>query len=88
MRNHKGADEFVYSPHVITVRPGTRVVWINRSVQPHTVTSKARHPVFDSGTQKLINPKHQFSFVFHHTGRFAYYCLLHPYMTGVVIVRS
>lgn len=88
MRNHSGADEFAYAPHTITIRTGTRVTWINRSVQPHTVTAKGRSPAFDSGTTKLIQPKGSWSFLFRHPGRYPYYCLLHPYMTGVVIVRS
>lgn len=87
IRNHSGANEFVFQPHTITIRRGTRVTWINRSAQPHTVTASGRHPAFDSGTQKLINPSHRYSVVFRHAGRFHYYCLLHPYMTGVVIVR-
>jgi plastocyanin len=86
--DHPGANEFVYKPRTITVRVGTRVVWFNRSLQPHTVTATGGHPSFDSGTIQLINPKHHWSFVFRRRGKYSYYCLLHPYMTGSVVVRS
>jgi plastocyanin len=88
IRNHSGANEFAFEPHSITIRTGTRVTWVNRSAQPHTVTATGRHPAFDSGTSRLVEPKHNWSFLFRHAGRYSYYCLLHPYMTGVVIVRS
>jgi plastocyanin len=86
--NHPGADEFVFSPRTLRVRVGSKVIWVNRSVQPHTVTAKGEPPAFNSGVIKLIKPTHQFSFVFHHVGRYAYFCLLHPYMTGTIIVRA
>jgi plastocyanin len=87
MRNHKGNDEFVYAPKTLTVRPGTRVVWMNRSSQPHTVTATGQYPAFDSGTQKLVAPRHSWSHIFRRAGTYHYFCLLHPYMKGTIVVR-
>lgn len=78
---------FAYRPTTITVRAGTRVVWRNRSSQPHTVTATGKHPSFSSGTRQLINPERQWSFTFRRPGRYTYYCQLHPFMKGTVIVR-
>jgi plastocyanin len=86
IRNHTGNDEFVYSPKTLTIHAGTRVVWTNVSSQPHTVTGTGNHPAFDSGTAKLVRPGKSYSHLFPHTGRYTYYCLLHPYMRATIVV--
>src|SRR5438270_6239917 len=80
MQDHRGSDEFVYSPRRLLVHVGTRVVWRNVSSQPHTVTETGTPPLFDSGTQTLINRGHVWSHVFREVGTYHYYCVLHPYM--------
>jgi plastocyanin len=88
MLNHAGYNPYVFSPRTITVKVGTRVVWRNRSSADHTVTASTSPAAFDSGTARLIHPKAQWSFVFRRPGRYAYYCLLHPFMKGIVIVTQ
>lgn len=88
IRNQAGKNPYGFRPQTVAVALGTRVVWRNLSSQPHTVTAKGGHPLFSSGVTKLIEPKHQWSFVFHRTGRYTYYCVVHPYMEGTVVVRS
>lgn len=87
MLDHSGSDEFVYSPRTLKVHVGTRVVWRNHSLQPHTVTATGTPPAFDSGTQRLINRGHTWSHVFRKSGTYHYYCLLHPYMKGTIVVQ-
>jgi len=44
--------EFEFEPATVTVHAGETVEWKNDDIVPHTATadSKARKPVFDSGT--------------------------------------
>ena len=85
MRSH-GTNSFGYVPRTITVRAGTRVVWRNRSSQPHSVTPTGRQQAFDQTAAKQIDPRHQWSFVFKNAGTYRYYCIFHPYMHGVIRV--
>ncbi len=74
---------FAFAPGEVTVAPGTTVVWINRDETPHQVADRARafvSPAMDSGDR--------FEYTFSHEGDFAYFCTLHPFMTGVVHVRK
>jgi plastocyanin len=73
---------FSFNPKEITVAKGTRVTWTNRDDVPHTVTSsqqKFRSKAPDTGDQ--------FSFTFNESEAYAYFCSVHPMMTGKVIVQ-
>lgn len=74
---------FAFTAQVITVAPGTTVTWTNLDEDPHTVTAndKSFHsPALDTGGK--------FSFTFNRPGEFAYFCSLHPHMTGKIIVKG
>jgi plastocyanin len=77
--------KFAFAPKEITVEPGTRVRWTNHDETPHTVTSQAAKKVFASPGLDLDD---HFEFVFAEQGDFAYFCTVHPMMTGVVHVRK
>lgn len=79
----KTTDAFGANPLVINV--GTTVTWVNSDRVPHTVTSVAAPPVWDSGT---LNPGQSFSFQFTRAGNFPYACGIHPNMTGTVQVSA
>lgn len=74
---------------VIEILVGDTVVWENADTAPHTVTSGtiANGPdeKFDS---KLFSPGKSFTLKFDDVGRFPYFCLIHPWMTGEVIVTE
>ncbi len=74
-----------FSPMVITVVIGVNntVTWVNKDYSIHTVTSNAG--IFDSG---LLNSGDKWSYTFSTPGTFAYHCAIHPFMTGIVIVKS
>ncbi|MEM2759938.1 MAG: plastocyanin/azurin family copper-binding protein [Nitrososphaerales archaeon] len=79
-----------YDPHIVKVKIGTTVVWTNYDTAAHTVTSGAptsedSGQLFDSG---LFGPNRTFSHKFDNEGTFDYYCVVHPWMTGKVIVSS
>jgi len=74
-----------YSPSTITVVIGVNntVVWTNNDNMEHTVTATDKS--FDSG---LIEPGQSFSWTFTSPGTYTYFCTLHPWMKGTVIVKS
>jgi predicted secreted protein with PEFG-CTERM motif len=72
----------------IEVRVLDTVRWENADTQMHTVTSTTNGKadgVFDS---KLFNPGDDFSWQFTEVGEYDYFCLVHPWMTGKVTVKS
>jgi len=75
-------DGFAFKPADITVPAGTAVVWYNNDSVIHTAT--ARDGSFDSGS---LSKGDTFSHTFEAKGSFEYYCIPHPYMTGVIIVE-
>jgi plastocyanin len=71
-----------FNPSTITVAAGTSVTWTNKDGVAHTVTSTGG--LFDSGS---INPGETYSHLFNTAGTFPYYCTIHTYMTGSVVVK-
>jgi plastocyanin len=77
---------FAFDPPNITVAPGATVTWVNNDQAPHTVTATDPAGAFDSGT---LQPGQSFSFTFTQPGTtYAYYCAIHPSMTGTVTVTG
>ena len=75
-----------YLPYQIEIYSGEPVVWINSDSAAHTVTSglpALPSGLFDSG---MMMPDQKWDFVFTDSGEYDYYCMLHPWMTGKVIV--
>ncbi len=82
-----------FAPNPVTVAPGTEVEWKNTDTVGHTVTSgkpsdNETGTVFDSSTNGLIKPGAEFKFTFQNPGTFDYFCQVHPWMTGQVIVST
>ncbi len=77
-------DNFTFHPRQLTVAAGTRVTWLNRDDVPHTATSTSRPRAFDSGN---LDTDDRFSHVFTTPGTYEYFCILHPKMTGQVVVK-
>jgi plastocyanin len=75
-------DNFSFTPRGITVAKGTTVTWVNHDDVPHTVVSPDKK--FKS---KALDTDDQFSFTFTDSGTYAYFCSVHPMMTGKVIVK-
>jgi plastocyanin len=79
-----------FNPDVINVAPGTTVEWKNNDKVSHTVTSgnpsdNQTGTIFDSS---LIPSGKDFSFTFNNPGTYNYFCQVHPWMTGQVIVGA
>ena len=75
-------DNFSFGPATIKIAAGTTVTWINRDDIPHKVVSN--DDVFKS---KVLDTDEKFSYTFSKAGSYAYFCSLHPKMTGKIIVR-
>jgi plastocyanin len=78
--------KFAFGPKEITVTPGSTVRWINHDEVPHTVASaQGQEKVIAS---KAMDTDDRFEVTFQKEGDYAYYCTVHPFMTGVVHVHK
>lgn len=76
-----------YIPSKIVIKQGDSVTWVNEDAAFHSVTSgyyDEPSSLFDSG---YLDPEGSFSFVFENIGTYDYFCTLHPWMKGQVIVE-
>ena len=76
-----------YVPSKIVIKQGNSVTWVNEDVAFHSVTSgyyDEPSEIFDSG---YLDPEESFTFVFENIGIYDYFCTLHPWMKGQVIVE-
>jgi plastocyanin len=75
-------DNFTFNPPELTIKPGTTVTWENGDDIPHSVVEangKFHSPALDTNEK--------FSMTFKDAGETAYFCGLHPHMTGKIIVK-
>jgi len=91
--------EVWYDPPIMSVTVGDTVTWYNDDQEGHTVTSgegSGRYgwmgnnfgtpdDYFDSGR---FMPGESWSYKFEESGTFSYFCTIHPWMEGVVIVEK
>ena len=80
------ADNTCYLPYTLEVAAGTAVTWVNDDTAAHTVTSGSTEGItglFDSG---LVIPEASFEYVFDEAGTYDYFCIVHPWMTGIITV--
>jgi len=87
-----------YIPHEVTIDIGGHVTWSNDDTAAHTVTSGISsysgidgfwradpNGKFDSS---LLMSGNTFSHEFKTSGEYPYFCMVHPWMTGIVIVEG
>ena len=88
-----------YTPARISVNQNDSVTWINKDTEIHTVTSGngagleslmtnkrgTKNGIFDSG---IFKPGENWTHVFEKAGTFAYFCTVHPWMEGTVVVKK
>ena len=77
-------NNFEFQPALMTVTPGTKVTWVNKDEEPHTVLSADGGATFKS---PALDTDDKFSFTFTKPGTYTYLCTVHPYMTGRVVVQ-
>ena len=78
-----------FIPSTVTIDVGGEVIWENIEDAGHTVTSGSPSDgpdgAFDSG---LMAPSASFSHTFADAGTFTYFCMVHPWMQGMVMVSA
>jgi len=74
-------DKFVFTPATLTVKPGTMVTFENHDTMVHNVVGVGG--IFRS---KPLETNDKVSIAFDKPGEFAYFCGLHPYMRGKIVV--
>ena len=84
-----GCDEIdkCYIPSVVVIDLGKQVTWVNHDSAFHSVTSGfygEPTELFDSGH---LDPFESYTLDFDETGTYDYFCTLHPWMKGQVIVE-
>jgi plastocyanin len=74
---------YFFDPAKLSIKVGTQVVWVNDSNALHTVTSDTA--VFDSGS---FAQNKTYKYLFTKPDTYPYYCNLHLYMIGTIVVTS
>jgi plastocyanin len=76
-----------FSPFETKVTKGGTVTWVNKDSNPHTATSgtikSGPDGKFDTG---LLAADSKFSQKFDKAGKYDYFCIVHPWMKGKIIV--
>lgn len=78
-----------YNPQELKIRTGDTVIWQNNDLPAHTVVSgnpfEGNDGEFDSG---LILPQKTFEHTFTTEGVYEYYCVLHSWAVGTILVTG
>ncbi|HSM16723.1 MAG TPA: cupredoxin family copper-binding protein [Gemmatimonadales bacterium] len=75
--------QMAFGPSRIEIPVGATVTWTNEDPLAHTVT--ADDGTFNSG---LLNTGQTWSYTFTTPGEYPFFCIPHPFMKGVVVVRG
>ncbi len=76
-----------YLPFEKVVSVGTTVVWSNDDIAAHTVNSGSVRDITDLFDSGLIPPGGTFEYTFETAGSYDYFCIVHPWMIGLVTVN-
>jgi plastocyanin len=74
----------------IVISVGDTIVWKNGDAAKHTITSGTVEggPDGNFGGTDFLVPGEFYAFTFTETGNYPYFCLIHPWMIGVVTVTN
>ena len=78
-----------FIPSMVTLDVGSEVIWENSDTAAHTITSgtpmEGPDGIFDSS---LVMAGSSFSHVFEEEGSYDYFCMVNPWMQGMVMVSA
>jgi len=77
-------DNFTFGPQTLTVKAGTTVTWTNKDDIPHGIASD--NNAFTKS--KALDTDDSYSFTFTTPGTYQYFCYVHPFMKGTVVVEA
>ena len=86
-------DNSCMTPSVLKVDVGTIVNFVNEDAVMHTITSGSPYDGpsgdFDSGLIGIVtSDNNTFSKKFYKSGTYNYFCMIHPWATGMIIVED
>jgi YVTN family beta-propeller protein len=73
---------FAFAPATLKVSAGETVTWVNDDGAPHSVAVK------DGMASDTLMPSKSYSAQFEQLGNYDYFCSIHPYMTGNIVVTE
>jgi len=76
-----------FAPYTIIVKVGETVLFENQDEFAHNILLEGETDYLHSSTD-IINPKESFVYKFLEIGRHDYWCTLHPWMKGSVVVKD
>ena len=76
-----------YIPPVIRIDSGQQVTWVNEDSAFHSVTSGSYESPTDLFESGHLDPFEFYTLDFDESGTYDYFCTLHPWMKGQVIVE-
>jgi plastocyanin len=83
-----GCEPNCFIPNKVTVAVGGTVTFVNSDTAPHTSTSGTPSDgpsgVWDSS---LVMPGASYDAIISSAGTYDYFCMVHPWMTGIVIAK-
>jgi plastocyanin len=77
-------DNFTFTPPTLTIKAGTTVTWTNKDDIPHGI-GWVKNAFTKS---KALDTDDGYALTFATPGAYAYFCYLHPHMTGTVVVEA
>ena len=77
-------DNFTFTPQTSTVKAGTTVTWTNKDDTPHGIASA--NNAFKKS--QALDTDYSYSFTFATPGTYAYFCYVHPFMKGTIVVEA
>ena len=84
-----GCEPECFIPSIVTIDVGGEVTWENNDTAAHTTTAGSPQDgpsgAFDSS---LIMAGSSFSHTFDSAGTYDYFCMVHPWMIGTVVVSA
>jgi len=80
-QNSVAIQNYAFNPSTLTIHKGANVTWKNYDSVQHTVVSDS-----SAFSSPLLSTGDTYTFQFNNTGSFPYYCSIHPYMKGTIVV--
>jgi plastocyanin len=75
-----------FNPATIHAMVGQKVQWVNRDGPPHNITYQSG-PRF-ANSPRIIYPGHSYTITLTKPGVYRYYCSIHPFMRGTIVVTK
>lgn len=76
--------DFHFTPETLTVKSGAKVTWINRDDEAHVVASADKK--FEKSSP--LDTDQKYTITAGAPGAYAYFCSVHPKMTGKIVVEK